>query len=82
MNDKREQMGDKQIIKMARQYQLNEQLRKVWHGRHEISFPYMVNEYGVIENRQLDAFVGDREVSATVLEQADRIREKRQTNLF
>jgi len=70
-----ENMSDHELLKQAGELGINDKhLNIEWRKRHSMNYPYRLNEYGIIVNMLLNAYVADRECDRLVLEQANKLR--------
>lgn len=71
-------LSEHQLIRIAHDVGLHDKgLNKEWNSRYGMNFPYQLNIRGKIENRILDVTIGDEECDSLILEQANRLRERR-----
>ena len=70
-------LTDHELLKVGGEMGVNDKYLNIeWRKRHSMNYPYRLNEYGIIVNMLLNAYVADRECDRLVLEQANNLRNK------
>ena len=73
-------LSEHQLISLANKKKLNNsQLNIEWRNRYGMNYPYKLDIRGNIVNCVLGALVGERECDQLILEQANKLRERRRS---